>query len=74
MGKPSLQDDRVCHHGLSFHDDDYYAIFLGLSGYGQESLGSGRLCSPLLGQAEARLPMAALAEVEEAADDPVHLL
>lgn len=31
-------------------------------------------CSPLLGQAEARLPMAALAEIKEAPDDPVHLL
>lgn len=31
-------------------------------------------CSPLLGQAEARLPMAALAEVEEPADDPMGLL
>lgn len=30
-------------------------------------------CSPLLGQAEARLAMAALAEVEEPADDPMGL-
>lgn len=31
-------------------------------------------CSPFLGQTEARLPVAAFAEVEEPADDPMHLL
>lgn len=31
-------------------------------------------CSPLLGQAEAGLPVAALAEVEEPADNPMGLL
>lgn len=31
-------------------------------------------CSPLLGQAEAGLPVATLAEVEEPADDPMGLL
>lgn len=57
----------MCHRPSFFCVD--HSIFLGLSSYGQELLGS-----PLLGQAEARLPMAALAEIEEAADDPVHLL
>lgn len=64
----------MCHHVLFFHVD--HSILLGFSS-------SGRRCcaldlkpgySPLLGQAETGLPMAALAEIEEAADDSVHLL